>query len=83
MGPKTINNPILEAKVVAKWLISNMINTETPLQSTIEELEDMLTINIEHEYQNFKVILLISVDVRQLDEDFQSHGWTREEIEKP
>lgn len=60
-----------------------MINTETPLQSTIEELEDMLTINIEHEYQNFKVIFLINVDVRQLDEAFQSHGWTRKEIEKP
>lgn len=39
-----------------------MINTETPLQSTIEELEDMLTINIEHEYQNFKVIFVINVD---------------------
>ena len=46
LGPKCTNNPILETKVVSKWLISHQINTETPMQSTIEELEDMLTLNI-------------------------------------
>ncbi len=36
LGPKCINNPILEAKVISKWLISTQINSETRLQSTIE-----------------------------------------------